>query len=84
MNVILWILQMLFVEADMMTSSNKNVFGVTGPLWGESIRHLRITLTKASDAELWYFFSSAPEQTFEQTVEMSMIWDAIALIITSL
>ena len=39
-----------------MTSSNGNIFPVTGPLWGESTGHRWIPLTKASDAELWYFF----------------------------
>ena len=39
-----------------------------------------IPLTKASDAELWYFIWSAPEQTVEQAIEAPVIWDAIALI----
>ena len=30
------------------------------------------------------FFLSAPEQTVVQTTEMPVIWDAIALIMTSL
>ena len=30
------------------------------------------------------FFRSAPEQTAEQTIETSVIWDAIAPIMTSL
>ena len=38
-----------------MTSSNGNIFRVTGPLWGESIGPRWIPLTKASDAELWWF-----------------------------
>ena len=37
-------------------------------------------LTKARDAEFW----SAPEQMVEPTIEMSVIWDAISLIMTSL
>ena len=37
----------------MMTSSNGNIFRVTGPRW--------IPRTKASDAELWCFLSSAPD-----------------------
>ena len=49
----------------MMTSSNGNIFRVTGPLCGEFTGHRWIPLTKASDAELWYFLSSAPEQTVE-------------------
>ena len=39
---------------------------------------------KDSDMELWCFFLSAPEQTIEQAIETPVIWDAIALIITSL
>ena len=41
-------------------------------------------LTKASDAELWCFLWSAPEQTVEEPIETLVIWDAIALIMTSL
>ena len=44
----------------MMTSSNENIFRVTGPLYGEFTGHRWIPLTKASDAELWCFLSSAP------------------------
>ena len=49
----------------MMTSSNGNIFCVTGPLCGEFTGHRWIPLTKASDAELWCFLWSAPEQTVE-------------------
>ena len=49
----------------MMTSSNGNIFHVTGPLWGESTGHRWILLTEASDAELWCFFDLRPEQTVE-------------------
>ena len=38
-----------------MTSSNGNMFRVTGPLWGEFTGHRWIPLTKASDAERWCF-----------------------------
>ena len=37
----------------MMTSSNGNIFRVSGPLVGEFTGHQWIPLTKASDAELW-------------------------------
>ena len=53
------------------------VRGTTGHRWV-------VSLTKASDTELLYFLWSAPEQTVEQTIEMSVTWDAIALIMTSL
>ena len=68
----------------MMMSSNGNILHVTGPLWGESTGDQWIPLIKASDAELWYFLWSAPEQMVEQTIEMPEIWDAISLIMTSL
>ena len=38
------------------------IFRVTGPLFGEFTGHWWIPLTKASDAELWSFLWSAPEQ----------------------
>ena len=60
----------------MMTSSNGNIFRDTGHQW--------IPLTKASDAELWCFLWSAPEQTVVQTIGVPVIWDAIAFIMTSL
>ena len=44
----------------MMTSSNGNVFRVTGPLFGEFTGHRWIPRTKAIDAELWCFLWSAP------------------------
>ena len=40
--------------------------------------------TKASDADLWCFLWSAPEQKFEWTIEAPVIRDAIVLIMTSL
>ena len=49
----------------MMTSSNGNIFRVTGPLCGEFTGHQWIPLTKASDADLWCF----PRSLFEQRVE---------------
>ena len=49
-------------DVSMMTSSNGNIFRVTGPLCGEFAGHRWIPLTKASDAELWCFLS-VPEQT---------------------
>ena len=57
----------------MVTSSNGNIFRVTGPLWGESAGHRWIPFTKASDAELWCFLWSALEQTTEQTIKTPVI-----------
>ena len=45
----------------MMTSSNGNIFRVTGPLCEEFTGHRWIPHTKVSDAELWCFLSSASE-----------------------
>ena len=50
----------------------------------ETTGHRWISLRKASDAELWCFPWSAPEQMDEKTMETPVIWDAIALIMTSL
>ena len=66
-----------------MTLSNRNLFQVTRPLWGESTGHRLISFTKASDVELRCFLLSVPEQTPEQTIETPMIWDT-GLIMTSL
>ena len=71
------------MPADSMKMSwNGNILRITGPLCGEFTGHGRIPLTKASDAELWCFLWSAPEQMAEQTIETPVIWDAIAFIIT--
>ena len=43
-----------------MTSSNGKIFCVTGPLCGELTGHRWIPLTKASDAEIWFFLWSVP------------------------
>ena len=69
---------------NMMTSSNGNIFRVTGLLCGEFTGHRWIPRTKANDAELWCFLWSQPETTVEQTMETPVIWDATALIMTSL
>ena len=47
----------------MMTSSNGNIFHVTGPLCGEFTGQRWILRTKASDAELWCFLWYGPEYT---------------------
>ena len=68
----------------MMTSSNGNIFRVTGLLCGEFTGYWWIPRTKSSDAELWCFLWSAPEQTVGQTIVRLVIWDAMKLIMTSL
>ena len=65
-----------------MTSSNGNIFPVTGHLLGESTGHRWIPVTKASDAELRCILWSAPEETVDQANETAVIWDAITLIMT--
>ena len=42
---------------------------------GESTGHRWTPLPKASEAELWCFLWSAPEQTIEQAIETPVIWD---------
>ena len=68
----------------MVMSSNGNVFHVTGLLCGEFTGHRWIPHPKASDAEFWCFLWSPPEPTENQTMDTPMIWEAIALIMTSL
>ena len=46
----------ILYENILMTSSNGNIFSVTGPLCGEFTGHQWIPLTKASDVELCCFF----------------------------
>ena len=75
---------MIYNRYAIMTSSNGNIFHVTDALWGESTGYRWIPLTKTSDAELWCFLWSAPEQTVKQTMETLVIWDAIVLMMTSL
>ena len=43
-----------------------------------------LVVCEARDAERWCFLWSAPEQTVEQTIETPVIWDTIALTMTSL
>ena len=66
------------ITIDELMSSNGNSFRLTGPLCGEFIGQQQIPLTKA--IELWCFLWSAPEQTVEQIIETSVIWDIIMLI----
>ena len=76
--------RILMCNEYMMTSLNKNVFRVTGPLWWESTGHRWIPITKTNHAKLLWFFLSTPEQTVGQTIGPPVIWDAIALIMMSL
>ena len=54
-----------------------------GPRW-IPLTKAQIPLANASDAELWCFPWSEPEQMIEQTAETPAIWDAIVPIMTSL
>ena len=65
----------------MMTSSNGNISALLDLC--EGIHRFR-RLIHLSDAELWCFLWSAPEQTVKQTLDTPMILDVIALIITPL
>ena len=61
-------------DIEMMTSSNGNVFHITGLCEGNALAtHRWIPLTKASDAELWYFIWSAPEQTAEHGTKITRV-----------
>ena len=73
-----------FVQAMfMMTSSNGDIFHVTGHFCGEFTGPRWIPRTKANDAGLWCFLWSATEYTVEKTIVKLVIWDAIPPIVTS-
>ena len=46
----------------MTTSWNGNAFCITGPLWGESTDHRRITSQRASNADIRYFLDVRPSK----------------------
>ena len=54
-----------------MTSSNGNIFRVTGPLGGEFTGHRWIPRTKASDAEAWCFFGLCLNKRLSK---LSWVW----------
>ena len=58
-SLVLW--EIIGLAQYMMTSSNGNIFRVTGPLCGEFTGPRWIPCTKASDAELRFFLWSEPE-----------------------
>ena len=64
----------IMLSIDMMTSSNGNIFRTAGLLRGEFTGSCEFP-QKASDAELWCFRWSAPEQTVEKTIEPPVIWE---------
>ena len=57
-----WTEPVLRCSCSMMTSSNGNIFRVTGPLCGEFTCPRGIPRTKASDAELQFFFDLRPNK----------------------
>ena len=70
-------------RSHMTTSSNGDIFRVTGHLCVEFTGPRWIPHTKASDAELWCFLWSASELTVELTMVRLVIWDAMAPIMPS-
>ena len=67
----------------MITSSNGNFFRVTGVLCGEFTGHRWILLRKARRGDLMFSLICAWINDWE-TIETPVIWDVIALIMTSL
>ena len=61
-NVLCALFRFVVVGHHMMTSSNGNIFRVTGHLCGEFTGLRWIPRTKASDAELWCFLWSVPDK----------------------
>ena len=79
-----YLVQNLDTGKYLLTSSNGEIFCVTGPLCREITGHRLIPCTKASDAELWWFLWSSPEQAIGLTIETQVIWNDIVLIVTPL
>ena len=59
-----------YISKFMMTSSNRNIFRVTGQLCGEFTGPQWIPLTKASDAELWCLSKRLSKQSWCWWLEM--------------
>ena len=70
--VFTWVVYHPISHEFMMTSSNRIIFCVTGPVWGEFTGHRWIPSKMASDVELWCFLWSAPEQTVEWIIKTSV------------
>ena len=70
------------IEALNMSNSNDDVDGLAVLMMTSSYEN--IPRGKASDAELWCFLWSSPEDTVVYTIEAPVIWDDIAFIMTSL
>ena len=70
----------LRVNNQMMTSSNGSIFRFTGHLWGESTGNQWILLGPMTRS----FDDLRPNKTVGETIETPVIWDVIALIMTSL
>ena len=58
------------------------LFLVTGLLWEESTSHQRIPLTNVSDAVIWFFFDVRMNKRLNEKVDITVIWDPLALIVT--
>ena len=67
----------------MMTSSRANISRVTGPLCGKSTGDRWILLTKAINTAPWCFLWYAPKQTVEQIIWTPVIWDAMAILMST-
>ena len=73
--------------SNMMTSSNGNVFRVTGTLWGGGGIHRSPVDSPHNDqwrGALMFSLICALTKQWEQTIETPVIWDTIAFIMTSL
>ena len=67
-----------YSTAIIMTSSNGNIFHITGPFWGESTSQWWFPSQGASNTGFDAFFHLC--LNVEQTIKMPLIWEAIVLI----
>ena len=68
----------------MMTSSNGNIFHITGPLWGESTVTGGFPWQRSVTWGFGAFFDLRLNKRLSQHIETPVTWDAIALIMTQL
>ena len=84
-----FIVESTLIHWAMMTSSNGNIFRITGPFvrgnqWSPVDFPHKGQWRGASDAELWCFLWCAPEHMVGQTVETPVVWNTLSLNVTLL
>ena len=78
-SLILTIELLSYVYQTMRTSQHVNTFCIIGPLWGEPPDQSLVDCSHIGSVTWVLMFSlMLAEQTFEQTIELLVIWEAMA------